>query len=276
MLSNLLDVWIISRLYELRNAITEGMHEYNLPKALDGVLPFIDDLSNWFVRRSRRRFSKNDDENDKKSAYATLHYVLVYMSKLLAPFTPFLAEELYQKMTGENTSVHLESWSEAGEINQEVLDKMSETRAIITDALALRMQKTDTEPQIKVRQPLSKLVYAGDQLDDFYEQIIADEVNVKQVENGKELKLNKTLTPELKEEGRARELIRAVQSARKHAGLRQDDQIKLSISCPLPKGFEDLIKSEVGATSITKDGTYSHTEPAKLNGENVTISLEKI
>ena len=273
---NPLDLWIVSRLYQLRDGITEGMEEYNIPKALEGVLPFVDDLSNWFVRRSRRRFSKNDSQNDQKQAFATLYYVLVYLSKLLAPFTPFLAEELYRKMTDATDSVHLLDWPEAGAIDTEVLDNMARTRQIITDALALRMQKSDTEDQIKIRQPLSKLTYDGDKLDDFYEQIIADEVNVKKVEHGKSLTLDKTLTKELREEGRARELIRAVQSARKHAGLRQDDQIKLSLKTDLPKGFESLIKSETNSTDITNDANYAHSETAKVNGETITISLEKL
>ena len=274
--TNPLDIWIISRLYQLRNEITAGMTKYNIPKALEGVLPFIDDLSNWFVRRSRRRFSKNDDASDKNQAFATLYYVLLYLAHLLAPFTPFLAEELYHKMTGDTDSIHLQAWPEPGDINQEVLDNMSRTRQIITDALALRMQKSDTEDQIKIRQPLSKLTYDGDKLDDFYEQIITDEVNVKKIENGKALALDKILTPELREEGRAREIIRAVQAARKHAGLRQDDLIKLSLSINIPKGHEDLIKSEVGAHQITKNANYAHDLVAKISGENVTISLEKL
>ena len=274
--SNPLDQWIISRVYQLRNSITAGMEEYNIPKALENVLLFIDDLSNWFVRRSRRRFSKNDDVTDKASAYATLYYVLVYLSKILAPFTPFLAEELYQKMTGNTSSVHLLDWPEIGEINEEVLNKMARTRQIITDALALRMQKSETEQQIKIRQPLSKLVYDGEKLPDFYEQIIANEANVKNVENGPEFTLDKTLTEELKREGYARDLIRAIQAARKHAGLQVDDRIKLSLSVELPTGYEDLIKSEVNATEINREGNYAHDEIAKIDGENITISLEKI
>ncbi len=275
-LSSPLDQWIISRVYQLRNDITAGMEEYNIPKALENVLPFIDDLSNWFVRRSRRRFSKNDNAADKTSAYATLYYVLVYLSKILAPFTPFLADELYQKMTGSTESVHLLDWPVAGEIDEDVLAKMARTRQIITDALALRMQKSETEQQIKIRQPLAKLIYDGEKLPEFYEQIIADEVNVKKVENGPELTLDKTLTEELKREGYARDLIRAIQAARKHAGLQVDDQIKLSLSIDLPKGYEDLIKFEVNATEITKNQNYSYDEIAKLNGENITITLEKV
>ena len=273
--TNPLDTWIISRIYQLRDEITTGMEEYNIPKALERVLPFIDDMSNWFVRRSRRRFSKNDNSEDKKQAFTTLYFVLVYLSRILAPFTPFLAEELYQKVTGSTDSVHLLDWPKSGIIDTDILEQMARTRQIITDALALRMQKSETEEQIKIRQPLSKLTYDGDKLDEYYEKIIADEVNVKTLKNGSKLILDKTLTPELLEEGRARELIRAVQSARKHAGLQVDDKIKLSLSSDLPKGHEQLIKTEVGATEITIEGNYSHQEIAKVNNDSVSISLEK-
>ena len=275
-ISNPLDIWIVSRLYQLRNDITVNMEHYNLPDALSGVLPFVDDLSNWFVRRSRRRFSKNDDSADKLSAFTTLRYILIYLSQLLAPFVPFLAEELYQKMTGTDDSVHLLDWPEPGQINTEILDTMSRTRQIITDALALRMRKSDAEEQIKIRQPLSSLTYPGEKLADFYEQIIMDEVNVKSVENGAELSLDKTLTPELLEEGFARELVRAIQSARKHARLAPGDQIRLSLSITPPTAYLDYIKSEVLADEIAKDGNFSYDEIAKINGENITISLEKI
>ena len=275
-LANPLDLWIISRVYQLRDEITSGMEEYNIPKALENVLPFIDDLSNWYVRRSRRRFSKNDNLEDKNQAFATLHYTLIYTTKILAPFVPFLSEELYQKMTGKNESVHLLDWPEAGMIDTEIIERMTRTRAIITDSLALRMQKSDTENQIKVRQPLASLTYAGEQLDEFYEKIIAEEVNVKNVSHGDELFLDKTLTDELKREGYARDLIRAVQSARKAAGLDMDDRIKLSLSIDLPTGYEELVKVEVLADEIAKNENYAYDTIAKVNGDNVTISLEKI
>ena len=275
-----LDKWIIERIYQLRDEVTEGMEEYNIPKALQGVLPFIDDLSNWYVRRSRRRFSKNSDKDDKFKAFYTLHYVLEMLAGILAPFTPFLSEELYQKITMDNSkSIHLAYWPDPFEgsiYDDGVLENMARTRQIITDALALRMQKSESEDQIKIRQPLSKLTYDGDKLDAYYEQIIADEVNVKKVINGKKLTLDKTLTKELLEEGRARELIRAIQAARKHANLSVDDQIRLSLSCDLPKGYESLIKAETGTVEVVKDGNYAHDEIAKLGNENITISLEKI
>lgn len=275
-LKNPLDIWIISRLHQTKAKIIAGMSEYNIPKALEDVLPFIDDLSNWFVRRSRRRFSKNEDEQDKQEAFWTLHLVLIKTAQILAPFVPFLSEELYQKMTGSQDSVHLLNYPQNTEIDSEVLDQMSRTRQIITDALALRMQKSDTEEQIKVRQPLSKLVYDGAKLPDFYEQIIADEVNVKEVINGDHFALDKTLTEELKREGYARDLVRAIQSARKNAKLSMDDHIRLSLSLDLPDGFEDFVKSETLSDEFAKGANYSYDEIAKIGGENVTISLEKI
>lgn len=274
-LKNPLDSWIISRLYEVRDEVTDGMKEYNIPKALAGILPFIDDLSNWFVRRSRRRFFKSDDTADKNEAYSTLYFALIYLSKILAPFTPFMAEELYQKMTGSTDSVHLLDWPEAGIIETDVLEKMARTRAIITEGLAQRMKKSDTEDQIKVRQPLAELMYDGEELPKFYETIIADEVNVKNVVYGDEIKLDKTLNEELMKEGFTRELIRAVQSARKKAMLNVDDHIRLSVSCEIPSDYYELFKAETLADLID-DGNYAYDEIAKVNGESVTISLERV
>ena len=275
-LKNPLDRWIIARLYEVKAEIIEGMHEYNIPKALEGVLPFVDDLSNWFVRRSRRRFNKNENEEDKKEAFWTLYTVLVRIAMMMAPFTPFLAEELYQKMTGSGESVHLLDYPKTTEIDDlDILNDMKRCREIITEGLAMRMNKTETEEQIKVRQPLSEMTYAGEKLPEFYEGIIADEVNVKKVTQGDKNYLNKTLTPELEAEGFVRELIRSVQAARKKAGLTVNDHILLSVSCEVPEGFNDLFMAEVLADSVVTEGNYAYDEIVKVNGENVTISLQK-
>lgn len=280
---NPLDIWLVSRVHQVRNQITEGMEAYNIPAALSSVLEFIDDMSNWFVRRSRRRFWKSEDDQDKLEAYSTLYYALIYLAKILAPFTPFLAEELYQKMTGAGVvnseipeSVHLLDWPEAGVIDEAVLTQMAKTREIITAGLAERMKKTETEAQIKVRQPLAKLVYAGEKLDDFYEQIIMEEVNVKSVEHGEALALDKTLTPELLEEGKIRELIRFVQAARKKAGLNVDDRIKLMVSMEVPETYREMLMNEVLAEELVQEGNFGYDEIVKVQGENIAISLEKI
>ena len=280
---NPLDIWLVSRVHQVRNQITEGMEAYNIPAALSSVLEFIDDMSNWFVRRSRRRFWKSEDDQDKLEAYSTLYYALIYLAKILAPFTPFLAEELYQKMTGAGVvnseipeSVHLLDWPEAGVIDEAVLTQMAKTREIITAGLAERMKKTETEAQIKVRQPLAKLVYAGEKLDDFYEQIIMEEVNVKSVEHGEALALDKTLTPELLEEGKIRELIRFVQAARKKAGLNVDDRIRLMVSMEVLEAYREMLMNEVLAEELVNEGNFAYDEIVKVQGENVAISLEKI
>ena len=280
---NPLDIWLVSRVHQVRNQITEGMEAYNIPAALSSVLEFIDDMSNWFVRRSRRRFWKSEDDHDKLEAYSALYYVLIYLAKIMAPFTPFLAEELYQKMTGAGVvnseipeSVHLLDWPEAGLIDEAVLAQMAKTREIITAGLAERMKKTESEAQIKVRQPLAKLIYAGEKLDDFYEQIIMEEVNVKSVEHGEALVLDKTLTPELLEEGKIRELIRFVQSARKKAGLNVDDRIRLMVSMEVPETYREMLMNEVLAEELVNEGNFAYDEIVKVQGENVAISLEKI
>ncbi len=277
-LKNPLDRWIISRLHELKRDVTIGMEEYNIPKALAGVLPFVDDLSNWFVRRSRRRFWKSEDDSDKAEAYWTLWKVLTKLAQVMAPFTPFLAEELWQKMIGGDNpekSVHLTLLTEPGEIDQEILEQMARVRSIINEALAMRMSKNDGEQQIKVRQPLSLLTYAGEKLPDWAEEIIREEVNVKKVEHGEILALDKTLTEELKREGFVRELIRAVQATRKKAGLNVDDRIRLSVTCLVPEEWIDELKRETLAQELTFNQNYAHDEVVKVEGENYTISLEK-
>ena len=280
---NPLDIWLVSRVHQVRNQITEGMEAYNIPAALSSVLEFIDDMSNWFVRRSRRRFWKSEDDQDKLEAYSTLYYALIYLAKIMAPFTPFLAEELYQRMTGAGVvnseipeSVHLLDWPEAGLIDEAVLTQMAKTREVITAGLAERMKKTEFEAQIKVRQPLAKLVYAGEKLDEFYEQIIMEEVNVKSVEHGEALALDKTLTPELLEEGKIRELIRFVQAARKKAGLNVDDRIRLMVSMEVPETYREMLMNEVLAEELVHEGNFAYDEIVKVQGENVAISLEKI
>src|SRR5258706_4938206 len=111
---------MVSRLHQLTAEVEEHMDNYNIPSALKPILPFIDDASNWYVRRSRKRFWKSGDDADKQAAYRTLHYVLVQLSLVMAPFTPFLAEELYQKLTG-GESVHLLDWPDGGHINELLL-----------------------------------------------------------------------------------------------------------------------------------------------------------
>lgn len=281
--TNPLDQWIISRVHQLIHEIEVHMDAYDIPNAVDPILPFLDDASNWYVRRSRRRFWKSEDDADKENAYKTLHYVLVRLSQALAPFVPFMAEELYRKLTG-GESVHLTDWPKVGHANQLVLDHMARTREIIEQGLALRMLKDETQQQIKVRQPLSKLTYGGEQLEPFYESIIAEEVNVKTVAHeqasSEAVALDKSITPELRREGFAREIVRYVQAARKNAGLNVDDRINLSLTTKdeeLHKAIDEYNK-EITTETLTQlltDTAYEYTMEVAIEGLPLTVSLEK-
>ena len=291
-LTNPLDIWIVSRLHQLITEVERGLNNYNLQDATKPILPFLDDASNWYVRRSRRRFWKSEDDGDKNDAYRTLHYVLVRLSYMLAPFTPFLAEELYHNLTGDNESIHLKDWMPAGEIDNSMLRDMNALRTAVNDGLSKRASEG-----IKVRQPLAsvKLINTISQdtpveVAQFLIDIAKDELNVKSVEIVTDSESESaqpsvvydlTITPELKREGLMREIIRHVQSARKQAGLQIDDRIVLSISSDDSEisqavdAFADVIKAETLAVELNSAADESEKYDAKIEGKLVEISLKK-
>ena len=291
-LTNPLDIWIVSRLHQLITEVERGLNNYNLQDATKPILPFLDDASNWYVRRSRRRFWKSEDDGDKNDAYRTLHYVLVRLSYMLAPFTPFLAEELYHNLTGDNESIHLKDWMPAGEIDNSMLRDMNALRTAVNDGLSKRASEG-----IKVRQPLAsvKLINTISQdtpaeVAQFLIDIAKDELNVKSVEIVTDSESESaqpsvvydlTITPELKREGLMREIVRHVQSARKQAGLQIDDRIVLSISSDDSEisqaidAFADVIKSETLAVELNSVINESEKYDAKIEGKLVKISLKK-
>jgi isoleucyl-tRNA synthetase len=280
-LTHPLDQWIVSRVHQLTAEMTEHMDRYDLPNALKGVLPFIDDASNWYIRRSRKRFWKSENDADKNMAYKTLHYVLVRLSLVLAPITPFMAEELFKSLTGRE-SVHLCDWPPAGQTNGIILQEMATVRELITQGLAQR-----AAAGVRVRQPLSKVtVSVGLELKPELLEIIAEELNVKEVVEGvaatdsqPAAQIDLEITAELKREGLARELIRHIQNARKNAGLNVDDRISLRVEADGETAeafnqFKDEIYRETLATAEL-DGEPQHNEEVKLDGQGAKISLSK-
>lgn len=271
--SNPLDIWIISRLHQLVGEVEKATLEYDLQSALKPILPFIDDASNWYVRRSRRRFWKSEDDGDKNDAYKTLHYVLVRLSYLLAPFTPFLAEELHYNLTGDKQSIHLKDWLPAGEINELVMNDMDKVRDYVNEGLGLR-----AKAGLKVRQPLVSVTVPemGEHID--FEPILLDELNVKSVKTGGEVAIDENITPELKREGLMREVIRHVQSARKNAGLNVDDRIALELNSSddeLSKAINEHRDTINAETLATTGQTSENRSSVKVDGAELNISLEK-
>ena len=273
--TNPLDIWIISRLHQLVAEVERNMDGYNLPDALSPILPFLDDASNWYVRRSRRRFWKSEDDSDKDMAYRTLHYVLVRLSYVLAPFTPFLAEELYHNLTGDTESIHLKDWLPAGSVNAQVMNDMETVRDYVNQGLSLRARAG-----LKVRQPLASVTVPklGEHVD--FEPILMDELNVKSVAAGEEVMIDETITPELKREGLMREVIRHVQSARKQAGLNVDDRIVLNLETDneeLRSAISEHADTIMAETLAEKFGdTSENTQAVKVEGATLTITLQKI
>lgn len=301
-LTNPLDQWIVSRVHQLSAEVDAHMLRYDLPNAVKPILPFIDDASNWYVRRSRKRFWKSGDDADKQRAYRTLHYVLVQLSLIMAPFTPFLAEELYRKLTG-GESVHLLDWPEAGHINELVLQDMTLVREVISEGLAQR-----AEAGLKVRQPLASInIYDEHQrLTEEFEEIITEELNVKTVETRRNPEftgsesfkkrwdkhvtewprtvLNLHLTDSLKREGAMREVVRNVQQARKQAGLEVDDRIdlvlhsadeELTTLLQKHKDLTEVIQQETLAVSLNKITQSDFSTTVKVDGAELTIGLSK-
>jgi len=268
---NILDQWIVARLEELTALTTEKLDAYKLLEPVRAMRDFIDDLSTWYLRRSRERLKEGDEE-----AVATLRYVLLTLAKLMAPFAPFAAEDIWLRLrTGEeDESVHLASWPEPEkheardskhETNskheirstkkEDLLGAMQKTREIVSLALEQRARAA-----IKVRQPLAslRLQTTNYKLTTEFLELVKDEVNVREVIYDENLatpvELDTTLTPELKQEGELRDLMRAVQDLRKEKGLQAQEQIVLTLPVAhkeLAQKYETELKKGVKAARVT-------------------------
>lgn len=185
-----LDTWIISRLHTLIQDVRSSMDAYDLQKTCDAIMLFLDGLNNWYIRRNRRRFWRSELDADKKSAYETLHEVLVTMTKLLAPICPFITEHLYQNLMNTTDSVHLTDFPEANKslINLEVNQKMTDLQALTNLGLAIRGRE-----KLRVRQPLRSATVTLD-FDESARETLAEELNVKEIHTVKDVSEYVTIT----------------------------------------------------------------------------------
>jgi len=228
---NILDRWILARLAETVKEITEALEYYEIDGSISLLDIFIDDLSTWYLRRSRDRFKIEGEDRD--SAIATIRFVLLATAKLLAPVAPFTAEMIHQELKGSTDpdSVHLTAWPEnLILIDQAVIKEMKQTRDLVSLALEFRQSAG-----IKVRQPLAELLLKDNQLEGQtdYLDLIKAELNVKKIGFNSGLEsavwLDTTITEDLQAEGMVRELVRQIQDRRKAEGLRPGEPIKLMI-----------------------------------------------
>lgn len=309
---NFLDRWILSELQTLIREVDNAVGSYDVYSPTQKIEGFVDNLSNWYIRRSRKRFWKNENDDDKESAYATLHHVLVELSKLMAPFTPFLAEEMYRNLTGSE-SVHLTEYPKADEklIDVRLNERMKLVRDIVTEGLKLR-----AEAKIKVRQPLVKAIIRIAELEkgenvegesfgilaedgrrilqedgsvillESFNDVIKEELNVKNItfdpKQENLIVFDLTITPELRLEGQAREIIRAVQEGRKKAGFNVEDRIMFGYE-GMKNVFEnEELKKMIAGETLAEGGITEgeladadHMETVNLDGEPFSFWLKR-
>jgi isoleucyl-tRNA synthetase len=262
---NALDSWIVTRLFMLTKEITEGLDNYKLVEPARAIRDFIDDFSTWYLRRSRDRLKDGDLQ-----AKQVFYFALMQLSKLLAPFAPFIAEELFQKLRHDDRdaeSVHLTQWPDFfidTEKSHIVIDRMESVRKIVTLGFEAR-QKAN----IKVRQPLQSITIWGSLLEDFLE-ILREELNVKEIIIDRSLKsdtviLDTEITADLRNEGDMRDLVRMIQDMRKDANLSPSDRVIVYLEITEPTWFgEDKLQTEllntVGAEKIEWNSAGNRVE----------------
>jgi isoleucyl-tRNA synthetase len=295
---NILDKWILSELEKLIDEMTQNMDGYKIVQAGRPIIGFIDELSTWYVRRSRDRF-KSTDQKEKDEAIATLHEVLVRLSLVIAPFTPFISEQVWQAVTGRiDDSVHLEKWPEARKklIDNKLHEEMDMVREIVSYSLEAR-----AAAGIPIRQVLASVTvkFKDKKLgviiekNDEYKKLIMDEINVEDVkiEDGLskdeketfEVSLDTKLTPDLKKKGKLREIVRHVNSMRKAAGLTIGDRVNIYYETKgeITKAvFEDLgeqLKSDTLADALKNEKVeLEHMDEFGKDDDSVWIGIEKV
>lgn len=284
--SHILDKWIVARLKEVLTEVTAKMDRYELDGAVRPLGEFVDDLSTWYLRRSRERFKEEGDDRD--AAIAVTRYVLLEFAKITAPFTPFLSEKIYQLLSGGKASVHLEDYSQLPPPDKSdvaVIKSMQEVRRLVSLGMEAR-----AKAGIKVRQPLLefKIKDARPEIEGngALLELIQDELNVKAVKFGEnisdESELNTDISRELKEEGMVRELVRKIQEMRKNLHLLPQDKVSLAFAAEgdarsLLEKYKNNLLVAVSAREISLEGVLGDfaKEEFALDYGAVTIGIKK-
>jgi len=265
---HIMDEWLLARQQELVNLVTQSLEKYDLFRASRALETFIEDFSTWYIRRSRGR----SDE----SFFETTHHVLVELCRLLAPFMPFLSDNIYRSL-GEEDSVHLSKWTDAkklGKAQEQVLEQMKIVRDTVERAHALRAQA-----KLKLRQPLQRLTVEIKEPAPELEEILRVEVNVLSIAYGKKLELDTAMTPELRIAGLTRELERQINQFRKEAGLRVGEEIELQYeteSASIEKAIGAVDRKKTYLKSLVKgsNAETKHSKDLDIEGEKVRIGFK--
>jgi len=269
-----LDRWLLSRLSRLVEQVDGALDRYDVNGGARPIQSFVEDLSNWYVRRSRRRFWKSESDSDKLAAYQTLYETLVTLVRLMAPFTPFLAEAIHRNLC-RGDSVHLADFPTADPAARD--SALEAEMALAREDVAAGLAARD-RARLKVRQPL-RSVTVPHEFQPKVSAIIREELNVKTVLTGSEFSLDTEVTEALRIEGMARDAVRCVQDRRKRSGLNIEDRIELFYEASgdwrqVFERFGDYIAAETLALEIRPE------RPEGLEGaaceEGLWIGLRRV
>ncbi len=274
--ANILDNWIVEKLSNLNELVSSNLDQYKFFEAGRSIKDFIADLSQWYVRRSRDRFKS--DGVEREESLKTTYFVLLNLAKIMAPLTPFFAEELYQELGGKLESVHLEDWPDLVSKDKKLLEMMETVRFVSSKGLEAR-----NIAKVNVRQPLQSLTIKEEfkkDLDDRALAVIRDEVNVKEVLYSNamagEVELDTQISESLKEEGMLRELVRIIQDLRKTNGLTIKDQARLSLELPENlKLFVSKNEAQIARITLLKEIKYEKVESGEVElvGNKIKLNL---
>ena len=274
---HVLDRWLMSKLNNLAASVNTGLDAYDAVEPARRIQRFVVDLSNWYIRRSRRRFWKSQSDSDKLAAYQTLYDALRTVAALMAPFAPFTADAIFRNL-GDGTSVHLADFPETvGVEDAQVEADMARARQAVEAGLAAR-----DAARLKVRQPLASIALPGDPLPEEIVAIVRDELNVKSVTFGApEVQLDTQITEALKLEGLAREVVRKIQDLRKRFEFNVEDRIdtRYDTDGMLVRAIErhaDYIKTETLSRTLEsgRDDGFDG-EQGMIEGEQIWIGLKR-